>query len=112
MQTEIKEKLINKWLNDNFRYNHLEPFQYKELPHIYLLLKNGNVIFEYNLKLNTFWFSKTEITEFIVNFFDVDHEFLFKLIKKWISNEYNIKNVTFMSYLKCHEAILMRYENN
>jgi predicted heme/steroid binding protein len=77
-----------KWLDDNFSDLHSSPDRLGET--INFFNKRGSLILEYYPKYKKLWVSRSNIINVLFGMFNLNHEQVGDLIKKWSEDRYKL----------------------
>ena len=97
--TESKRELMAfKWLNDN--YGDLEIIDIKKYPEDIQYNKDGQMIFNYNIKTHNVFILNQPIWSFLTYFFGFTYDEVRDLTKKWVEDRFGLEVQTTLTYPK------------
>jgi len=108
--TESKlERLVIKWLNDN--YGDLEPFETEDYPDYIFYRRGDKIIFEYCTENGHIFFDYDEFWIQLESYFGFNYNQIQNLTKKWVEERYNL-SVTKTSIPKTSPVAKWQYITN
>jgi hypothetical protein len=91
MTDNLKHKIIN-YLNSE--YKDLEGFEMEKYPNHIFFMKDGEVVFDYNIENGITYISYDKIWSFLENFFGLKHKEIQDITKEWVEERYKLRVTT------------------
>ena len=90
-QSKIND-IIKKWLTDN--YGNLEKFETDKYPNHIFYMKDGVVIFDYNLKNGRCYISYDDIWSVLEVIFQLEYKEIKGVTREWVEEHYKLEVTT------------------
>ena len=93
------DRAVLKYLNSE--YGDLTPYKTDKYPDFIFFMKDGEVIFEYNIKNGVVYISYDHIWSLLESFFGLKYEEIQDITKQWVEEHYKLDvETTFVAYLE------------
>ena len=83
-----RNQIVFKWLNSE--YGDLEQFKTKKYPDYIFFMKDGEVVFDYNIENGNVFISYDKIWSILENFFGFKYKEMQDLTKEWVEEHYKL----------------------
>lgn len=99
--TESKiEKIAFKWLDDV--YGDLDVIDIKKYPQDIQYEKNGEMIFNYNIRTRNVFINNSLIWSDLKNYFNMSYDQIKVLTKKWVEDRFGLSVTATLTYPDYH----------
>ena len=94
------EKIAFKWLDDV--YGDLDVIDIKHYPEDIQYEKNGEMVFNYNIRTHNVFITNSLIWSDLKNYFNMSYDQIKELTKKWVETRFGLKVTSTLTYPDYH----------